>query len=147
MENGISLPLNIYHDPQAPQFDTSLGTLRVAAAKQSVEKIREAGQEFEGFFISYLLKTMRETVHAGLLKNEAGNMFQSFYDQEIGRLAAQAGGFGIGTMVEAYIQQQNLLTDTSGLKFPDGPADRGSVEGGTLDSPDRPQVEPHHGRN
>ncbi len=136
----LSLPLNTYVDPQASQTDSSLGMLRVAAVRQSAEKIREAAQEFEGFFISYLLKTMRETVHAGLLKNQAGEMFQSFYDQELGRLAAEAGGFGIGTMVETYIRQQNLVTDNSGLKFSAGPADTGTGEGGTLDSQDRPRV-------
>jgi flagellar protein FlgJ len=136
----LSLPLNAYVEPPTSQIESSLGMLRAAGARQSAEKIREAAHEFEGFFVSYLLKTMRETVHAGLLKNQAGEMFQSFYDQELGRLAAEAGGFGIGTMVETYIRQQNLVTDSSGLKFSAGPADTSTGEGGTLDIQDRPRV-------
>lgn len=136
----LSLPLNAYVEPPTPQIDSSGGMLRTSAVKQSAGKIREAAQEFEGFFISYLLKTMRETVHAGLLKNQAGEMFQSFYDQELGRRAAESGGFGIGAMVETYIRQQNLVTDNSGLKFSAGPADTRTGEGGTLDRQDRQQV-------
>lgn len=86
--------------------------------------LREAAHEFEGFFISYLLKVMRETVPNGLLENKAGQMFYSFYDQEIGRLAAQAGGIGLGTMVEDYIEKHSSPTDNIPLKFSPSHADK-----------------------
>jgi len=127
----FSLPLTNQAQSFDPQYEGSIRALRSAEGRHDVERIREAGQEFEGFFVSYLLKVMRETVHAGLLKNEAGEMFQSFYDQEVGRRAAQAGGFGVGAMVEAYIRQQYAETDSRELKFPIPDADNGSGEGGT----------------
>jgi Rod binding domain-containing protein len=62
--------------------------------------MRKAVKEFEGYFIAYLLKEMRNTVHPGLVPNKEGQQFYSFYDQEIGRLAAQSGGLGLGRMLE-----------------------------------------------
>jgi flagellar protein FlgJ len=64
----------------------------------------EAGRQFEAFFISYLLKVMRETVPEGAIENKRGAYFHSFYDQEIGVRAAEAGGLGIGNMVRAYAE-------------------------------------------
>jgi peptidoglycan hydrolase FlgJ len=63
-------------------------------------EVRKAAKEFEGYFIAYLLKEMRNTVHPGLVKNKEGQQFYSFYDQEIGRLAAQNGGIGLSRMLE-----------------------------------------------
>ena len=110
------------------------------------ESIRKAAQEFEGFFISYLLKIMRETVHAGLLKNESGQMFYSFYDQEIGRQAAQAGGFGLGAMVEDYIRQQNAVTGGTALKLSAESADTADGTGGIQDGAHSPRVDAYEGR-
>lgn len=65
----------------------------------------EAGRQFEAYFISYLLKVMRETVPEGVLANKQGAYFYSFYDEEIGMRAADAGGLGIAEMVQEYAQQ------------------------------------------
>jgi flagellar protein FlgJ len=143
----LSLTPTAYIDPAGSQFETLVGGLHPVNGRETAAKIREAGQEFEGFFISYLLKTMRETVHAGLLKNQAGQMFQSFYDQELGRVAAQAGGLGLGKIVETYIRQQNATIDTKGLKFSSRSADNSSGEGGTLGSPQQSRIEFNEGRN
>ncbi len=94
--------------------------------------IREAGHEFEGFFISYLIKIMRETVPSGSLENKAGQMFYSFYDQEIGRLAAQAGGLGLGTMIEEYIEKNSSPTDKIPLKLSPSLADKNLDEAKSL---------------
>ena len=67
--------------------------------------IKKAAREFEGYFISYLLRVMRETVPKGLIDNRMGEFFHSFYDQEIGLRGADAGGFGLARQImEAYGQ-------------------------------------------
>ncbi len=68
-------------------------------------RLVEAGQQFEAYFISYLMKVMRETVPHGIIPNKQGAYFESFYDQEIGARAAQTGGIGITDMVETYVQK------------------------------------------
>lgn len=62
----------------------------------------EAGRQFEAYFVSYLLKVMRETVPQGAIDNKSGAYFHSFYDQEIGVRAAEAGGIGITAMIQDY---------------------------------------------
>lgn len=68
-------------------------------------EVKKAAKEFEGYFIAYLLQEMRNTVHPGLVKNKEGQQFYSFYDQEIGRLAAQNGGIGLSRMLEQSLIQ------------------------------------------
>lgn len=85
------------------------GLLNPAGPSQAGEKTRadlhKAGQEFESYFISYLIKNMRETVPKGLLERKGEQVWYSFYDQEISRLATQAGGIGITAFVDAYAEK------------------------------------------
>ena len=62
----------------------------------------EAGRQFEAYFVSYLMKVMRETVPQGAIANKSGAYFHSFYDQEIGLRAAESGGIGITAMIQDY---------------------------------------------
>ncbi len=71
--------------------------------------IKNAAHEFESYFISNLLKVMRETVPKGALENKGGAYFYSFYDQEIGRLAAEAGGLGLARMIHEYTEKNSPL--------------------------------------
>lgn len=88
-------------DPKAQSAENAARTLSSQAEdKRDPAEMRKAVKEFEGYFIAYLLKEMRNTVHPGLVPNKEGQQFYSFYDQEIGRLAAQSGGLGLGRMLE-----------------------------------------------
>ena len=69
----------------------------------------EAGRQFEAYFISYLLKVMRETVPQGAIENKHGDYFYSFYDQEIGVRAAESGGIGIAKMIQEYAEHYFVL--------------------------------------
>jgi flagellar protein FlgJ len=97
-------------EPKIPQEMERLAKSLSARAERGEDhaEVRKAAQEFEGYFIAYLLKEMRNTVPTGLIENKAGQQFHSFYDQEIGRLAAQAGGFGLAGMLEAEISGKKL---------------------------------------
>jgi len=73
--------------------------------KKTGAELHRAAQEFEAYFISYLLKNMRETVPKGLLDRKGEQVWYSFYDQEISRLATQAGGIGLTAFVDAYTEK------------------------------------------
>lgn len=92
-------------------------------AQESPSALHKAGQEFEAYFISYLIKNMRETVPKGLLDRKGEQVWYSFYDQEIAKLATQAGGIGITAFVDAYVEKKPLIRLPL-LKFPAVPADR-----------------------
>lgn len=101
-----------------PPLDTteitrSLSQGKVEQAEQSVRRreLLQASQEFESYFLSYLMKVMRETVPKGALTaNRMGDMFYSFYDEEIGKRAAQAGGIGLSDYVLASVARNEDLT-------------------------------------
>ena len=69
------------------------------------QKLIEAGKQFESYFVSHLLKVMRETVPQGAIANKQGAYFHSFYDEEIGRRAAESGGIGIARMVQEHAEK------------------------------------------
>ena len=89
-------------------------------------ELRKAAKEFDGYFVSYLMKVMRETVPKGFLPNKGGENFYYFYDQEIGRLSAERGGLGFGKMVlDEYLARhpketpKNLSSSGSSRPIPD----------------------------
>lgn len=85
----------------APRADP----LKSQDAAEARQQMVQAGRQFEAYFISYLLKVMRETVPEGALTNKQGGYFYSFYDEEIGKRAAESGGIGIARMVQDYAQE------------------------------------------
>lgn len=107
IHSGLSSPA--YVDPGltgrashlVSQVNASTSQDPVAARQQMVQ----AGKQFEAYFVSYLLKVMRETVPEGSITNKQGAYFYSFYDEEIGKRAAESGGIGIAKMVQEYAQQ------------------------------------------
>ena len=105
--------------------ETQLGLLRVPEVRApgqlgQLADLNQAAHEFEAYFISNLLKVMRETVPKGALENKGGAYFYSFYDQEIGRLASEAGGLGLAKMIHEYTEK-----NAPSLKFSGPIADRG----------------------
>ena len=120
----------MYHDLKAissigAMAETQLGLLQahpvLAQGRQGqLVDLKDAAHEFESYFISNLLKVMRETVPKGALDNKGGAYFYSFYDQEIGRLASEAGGIGLARMIQEYTEK-----NAPSLKFSEPIADTG----------------------
>ncbi len=94
--------------------DPGKGTMARSATPQDPAVARkqliEAGRQFEAYFISYLLKVMRETVPQGAILNTQGAYFHSFYDQEIGQRAAESGGIGITRMVQEHAEKYFVIS-------------------------------------
>ena len=118
----------MYHDIKSissisHRADVQLGLPQVplvgAQERQGkLADLKDAAHEFEAYFISHMLKVMRETVPKGALENKGGAYFYSFYDQEIGRLASEAGGLGLAKMIHEYMEK-----NTQPLKFSEPIAD------------------------
>ncbi|MCG3773321.1 MAG: hypothetical protein JW395_0127 [Nitrospira sp.] len=101
---GLSAIRQVAEAPLSlPQFPSR------GSGEQGVEMaaLKGAAKEFESYFISNLLKIMRETVPKGALDNKGGAYFYSFYDQEIGRLAAESGGLGLARMIDEYTEKNS----------------------------------------
>ncbi|MEE8300361.1 MAG: rod-binding protein [Desulfatiglandales bacterium] len=64
-------------------------------------RVRRACAEFESIFITYMLKSMRNTVVEGglLAKSNEGKIIDSMFDEKLGLGIANSGGIGIGKML------------------------------------------------
>jgi flagellar protein FlgJ len=110
--NLVSSPA--YVDPawnvRTGQVDNHLNSLKSHDIAADREQLIQAGRQFEAYFVSYLLKVMRETVPEGTIANKQGAYFYSFYDEEIGVRAAESGGIGIANMVQEYANKHFSLS-------------------------------------
>jgi len=107
IHSGLSSP--VYVDPgltgRASHLASQVNASQSQDPAQARQQLVQAGRQFEAYFVSYLLKVMRETVPEGAITNKEGAYFYSFYDEEIGKRAAESGGIGIAKMVQEYAQQ------------------------------------------
>ncbi len=90
----------------------TLANARVDHVEQLAQRgdLLKASQEFESYFVSYMLKVMRETVPRGeLTANKMGEMFYSFYDEEISKRAAQSGSIGLSDYVLSAVARNEDL--------------------------------------
>lgn len=105
MDMSSILPLRHWSEVErAPAVPPdSLRQAKEAIAHHAGHTVREAAQEFETYFLSYLLKTMRDTVPTGFLDRKGEQVWYSLYDQEIARLATEAGGIGLTSLIEGHM--------------------------------------------
>jgi Rod binding domain-containing protein len=91
--------------PPSESTDSS----RVQKIQQLVKggDIKKASQEFESYFISYLFKTMQKTIQkSSFTKHKGDEMYQGLYADAIGQQAAEAGGIGLGKLIESTLKGQ-----------------------------------------
>jgi len=92
----------IFADPLGNRIESNVVKEQGRLGDQ--KELMKAAKQYEAFFVSYLMKVMRETVHESEMSGKMGSYFYSFYDQEIGNRAADSGGIGIVKMVQDYIE-------------------------------------------
>ncbi len=122
-KNMVVMTSPLYADPESRlasgltvNHPNPLTFKEIASDRQ---KMIEVGQQFEAYFISYLLKVMRDTVPEGAIANKQGAYFYSFYDEEIGRRAAESGGIGIAQMVQDHAEKSfSALPPAERSSFP-----------------------------
>lgn len=75
---------------------------------QQPDRLKEASEQFEAFFVEMLLKQMRSANAA--LRGEKASLSRSTYegwqDEQTARSIAGAGGLGLGKMLYQQLQQQ-----------------------------------------
>lgn len=91
--SGLDLPLVGPTSLNAPSVAQSL--------KDTPEGLKKVSQEFESFFLFYMLKEMRKTVNEVPLFHggRAEEIFQGMMDEHIALSMAQAGGIGLAPII------------------------------------------------
>lgn len=73
--------------------DTALLGLNVGSAPAA--KVEDAARQFEGLFVSMLLKTMRETMASEMFAGDGADVWGGMFDQSMGEEIAKSGGLGV----------------------------------------------------
>lgn len=85
-----------------PSADSLADRLRSGGA-DSIEKV---AKDFEGLFVSLVLKEMRQTLEPGsLFGSDAADLYGGLFDLFIGKHLVDAGGFGVAKMVKQYLNR------------------------------------------
>ena len=93
-----------------PNSEDSLIQGKVQDLQATINRgeLRQASEKFESYFLSYLLKVMRSTIPKGVLtQNPMGEVYYSFYDEEIGKRAAEVGGIGLSDMILSTLAEES----------------------------------------
>ncbi len=83
------------------------------------EKLKEACDQFEEYFINLMFKEMRKTVNEDksensmFKKSQAENIMQDFLYQEYSKNMTEAGGIGLSDAMYEQMQKQNAGKVTS----------------------------------
>jgi flagellar protein FlgJ len=105
INNFIGGQIDLAQRTASQPYDLQRTVEQAPSGERTQAELHKAAQEFESYFISYLIKNMRETIPKGLFDRKGEQVWYSFYDQEIARLATQAGGIGITAFVDAYTEK------------------------------------------
>lgn len=70
----------------------------------------ELAKEFEGVFLSMLLKQMRQVSgpEGGLFPGDSSDTYGGLFDMYMGRHLAEQGGLGLSGAIEAALVQQGV---------------------------------------
>ena len=96
----------------ATGFADNARTSRLEAGVKNVPhseaEIQKAADDFEAFFLHYMIKTMRKAVQKSDLFNRSRGeeVFQDYFDREIAGIMAGEQDFGIGRMVRASLEER-----------------------------------------
>jgi murein DD-endopeptidase MepM/ murein hydrolase activator NlpD len=87
------------------------GQYAAPAPSDDARNKEKASQSFESFFITYMLKVMRETVpKTGLFDGGSGEgIYTSLLDENISDAIAGSGGLGLGRLIEKNMSDNSKI--------------------------------------
>jgi len=110
MDNAISKHLPGISDTsveKAKQLQRA-ATNGSALTEKQLKQIKKTAQDFEGLFISMMLKSMRETVEPDSLTGggRGEEIYRSMLDEQYVAQTVKRGGFGLAKQIEKDIIRQ-----------------------------------------
>jgi Rod binding domain-containing protein len=114
--DSITPTANLPLLPQSPA-DSLADKLRAGDAG-SIERV---AKDFEGLFLSLVLKEMRQTLEPGsLFGNDSGDVYGSLFDLFLGKHLVDAGGLGVAHMVKQYLNREDSSQESE-ARIPETP--------------------------
>jgi flagellar protein FlgJ len=103
----MSIPLK--KGDNALTAPTTPGKVLPVVDKSKVDpRVREAAEQWEGMFLDYMMKVMRQTVPKNdmSLDSPATDIYRGMQDSETAQRIARAGGVGLADQIIAYLEAQ-----------------------------------------
>ncbi|TWU02378.1 rod-binding protein [Stieleria varia] len=101
---------------------TNLPSDAIASRMESV------GTEFEGVFLSMMVKEMRNSLETGFFGEESSDTYGGMFDLFIGKHLAQSRPLGIAEMMlEQYSKNQDRSSPTASESSPQSPLNAETV--------------------
>ncbi len=99
-----------------------------------IAKARTAAQQFEAFFLSYLMKEMKQnTLESGLFGNGLGSdTYTDLFNEELSKVMSERGGIGLADMLVKHMQPAAPHTDGKTNTVTPAKAASSAVTGVTL---------------
>lgn len=88
-------------EKETAEVESFKDKLEQAASSKDLDKLKEASQEFEAYFVNTLFKEMRKTIQDGGLveKSQARTTFEEMLDKEMSKSISKTGGVGLADMI------------------------------------------------
>jgi murein DD-endopeptidase MepM/ murein hydrolase activator NlpD len=121
----INHPVTDTFGRSATQLESQIRSTRALSSEQRAVQLAGAAREFESLFVAYLLKVMRETIQeSGLFEENLGkSIYTELFDQEVARLIAQRGAFGISDLlIKQFAKSESFGNDAPDEEAPQLPA-------------------------
>jgi flagellar protein FlgJ len=100
-------PIDVAQMPIGPSGQ-SLESLAAQATSGDPRSAQRVAAEFEAIFASLVIKEMRQTLEPGsMFGQDSSDSYGGLFDMYLGRHLVQAGGFGVGRMVQRYLENRN----------------------------------------
>ena len=117
-----SLPLSPLPQSLLPQsLSLQSGAANIDPASYagvSGPSVNSVLEDFEGIFVSMMLKEMRKSVGQGFFGDDKADAIGGLFDMTLGEQIARNGGLGIAAALSRY-QEVAETTETSGLSTVD----------------------------
>jgi Rod binding domain-containing protein len=90
-------------------IDGGLAALTPEKKPDDPARIHEAAQQFEGFLISQIMKTMSSSgSFLGTEEDQAGSTAIDMAEEQFAKALSSQGGLGLAKMVEASLQSNSV---------------------------------------
>lgn len=105
---------SLHMDPEQDRFSQKSKEIqksldRMEPGKENAEEAKKAAQEFESFFLYYMIKVMRDTIQVSELLGErkAEKVYRSMQDEQLAQVLAERGGLGLADMIQRDLGKNN----------------------------------------
>ncbi len=112
--SGFSTPVPV----TSPDPASRVAALRDAMAPAQTQSPHDAALQFEAVLVEQVFKVFRESAESGWMgtgEDSSASSLLGFGEQELAKVIAKAGGFGLSRMIEEGIARQRTSAPVAAI--------------------------------